>query len=139
VTYQCVALDNVGNQSVGTATYSVIYNFGGFRPPIDRLPAMNTVKAGSAVPVKFSLHSYQGLNIFDTNYPKPVSLSCGGGIDAPVDEIVTAGSSSLSYIAQSDQYNYVWKTDKAWANTCRQLIVRFNDGKEYRASFKFAK
>ena len=23
--------------------------------------------------------------------------------------------------AATDQYNYVWKTDKAWAGTCRQL------------------
>jgi hypothetical protein len=21
-----------------------------------------------------------------------------------------------------DQYNYVWKTEKAWVNTCRQLV-----------------
>ena len=40
---------------------------------------------------------------------------------------VTAGSSSLSYDATLDQYTYVWKTDKAWFGTCRQLTVRLND------------
>src|SRR5262249_17288463 len=77
VAYQCNAPEHAGNQSAASATYHIIYNFGGFRPPIDPLPAMNIVKAGSAVPVKFSLHGYQGLNIFETNYPKPVSMSCG--------------------------------------------------------------
>ncbi|MGH8468315.1 MAG: PxKF domain-containing protein [Gammaproteobacteria bacterium] len=30
-----------------------------------------------------------------------------------------------------------WKTSKAWAGTCRQLVVRLNDGTEHKASFKF--
>jgi hypothetical protein len=32
----------------------------------------------------------------------------------------------------------VWKTDKAWTG-CRQLVVKLNDGKDYRANFKFVK
>jgi hypothetical protein len=31
----------------------------------------------------------------------------------------------------------VWKTDKAWANTCRTLVVKLNDGASYKANFKF--
>jgi hypothetical protein len=50
---------------------------------------------------------------------------------------VTAGSSSLSYDATTDQYVYVWKTDKAWANTCRQLMVTLDDGSVHTAEFKF--
>jgi hypothetical protein len=32
---------------------------------------------------------------------------------------------------------YVWKTDKAWAGTCRQLVIWFVDGTVARATFKF--
>jgi pimeloyl-ACP methyl ester carboxylesterase len=32
---------------------------------------------------------------------------------------------------------YVWKTSAAWANTCRQLVIRLNDGQDYRANFRF--
>ncbi|MGH9937989.1 MAG: PxKF domain-containing protein, partial [Blastocatellia bacterium] len=39
--------------------------------------------------------------------------------------------------AASDQYTYVWKTEKSWAGACRQLIVRLNDGSERVAYFKF--
>ncbi len=59
---------------------------------------------------------------------------------APVDDIeqtVTAGSSSLQYDAASDTYTYVWKTDKAWTTTCRQLSVTLNDGTVHTANFKF--
>jgi hypothetical protein len=31
----------------------------------------------------------------------------------------TAGDSGLSYDAATDQYTYVWKTDKTWSGTCR--------------------
>jgi hypothetical protein len=54
-----------------------------------------------------------------------------------LDDTVTAGGSSLSYSAGSDQYNYVWKTEASWAGTCRQLVVVLNDGSVHRADFKF--
>ena len=39
-----------------------------------------------------------------------------------------------------DTYTYVWKTDKNnWAKTCRQLVVKLNDGSFYRANFQFTK
>jgi hypothetical protein len=34
---------------------------------------------------------------------------------------------SLSYAFSSDQYNYTWKTEKTWANTCRQFVLRLRD------------
>ena len=39
------------------------YDFTGFFPPIANLPALNAVKAGSAVPIKFSLDGNQGLDV----------------------------------------------------------------------------
>ena len=54
-----------------------------------------------------------------------------------IEETVTAGSSSLSYDAFADQYNDVWKTDLAWDNTCRQLVLTFKDGSSHRANFTF--
>jgi hypothetical protein len=52
---------------------------------------------------------------------------------------VTAGGSSLSYDAGTHTYTYVWKTDKAWANTCRQFVLGLNDGTFHRADFQFKK
>ncbi|NOH01711.1 MAG: ExeM/NucH family extracellular endonuclease [Chloroflexi bacterium] len=114
------------------------YDFSGFFPPIDDIPVLNAVKAGSAIPVKFSLGGDQGLDIFLAGYPLSRKIACD--TNSPLDDIeqtVTAGGSSLSYDALSDQYTYVWKTNKAWAGTCRQLVVILKDGSIHLANFKF--
>jgi hypothetical protein len=107
---------------------------------VDNLPVFNSVKAGQAIPVKFSLNGNHGLSIFSAGYPKSDVIACNS--TDPVDgieETATAGGSSLSYDPLTDQYNYVWKTDKLWANACRQLVVKFVDGTFQRANFKFTK
>ena len=134
------ASDNAGNTSSLTHTYSVNYDFAGFFQPIDNLPTMNVLKAGQAVPVKFRLGGNQGLAIFAPGSPTSGAISCSSNepLDA-VEETSTAGSSSLSYDPVTNTYNYVWKTDKAWAGSCRELIVKLNDGTTHSADFKLAK
>ena len=116
----------------------MIYNYTGFFRPVDNPPVLNSVKAGSAIPVKFSLGGDYGLDIFATGYPRSHGIDCdtSASLDS-IEETVTAGYSSLSYDPVADQYVYVWKTAKAWAGTCRQLIVRLKDLTEHVANFKF--
>jgi hypothetical protein len=114
------------------------YNFTGFFQPVDNLPTFNLVKAGSSIPVKFSLGGDKGLNIFLNGYPLSQQIACDSNLSLDnIEQTVTAGGSSLSYDASTDQYTYVWKTNKAWAGTCRQLVVTFNDGTYHRANFSF--
>jgi len=115
------------------------YDWTGFFRPIDNPDVLNVAKAGRAIPVKFSLDGDQGLNIFEPGYPKSVEFSCNGelNLDAIIEGTDTAGGSILSYDAIKDEYIYVWKTEKIWANSCRQLVVRLNDGTSYEANFKF--
>ena len=116
------------------------FNFTGFFQPVDNLPALNTVKAGQAVPVKFSLSGDQGLDIFATGYPVSQKIVCNSNDPQDfIEETVTAGSSSLSYDPSTDTYSYIWKTEKSWANTCRQLTVVLKDGSIHTAHFKFTK
>ena len=130
--------DNGGLSATDQATVNVIYNFNGFFPPVDNLPVLNAVNAGLAIPVKFSLGGNQGLDIFATGYPKSQQIPCDPtALVDGIEQTVTAGSSSLSYDPTTDQYNYVWKTEKAWANTCRQLVVKLNDNSVHRVDFKF--
>jgi hypothetical protein len=131
------ATDAAGNQTTGSFNVTVLYNFAGFFSPVDNLPTLNLVNAGKAIPVKFSLSGNKGLSIFAAGYPVSVGINCDGSSEAEVEETLTAGSSSLSYSSTSDQYNYVWKTESSWAGTCRQLVVKLNDGTEHTANFKF--
>ena len=126
-TYTVTATDRVGFTATATGTYRVIWAFGGFYPPVDNLPVLNSVKAGSALPVKFSLNGDQGLDIFAPGYPQSGRISCDASDPVTdLEETVTAGSSSLSYKREyGGAYHYVWKTEKAWKGTCRQLIRAF--------------
>ncbi|MDP2949524.1 MAG: PxKF domain-containing protein [Chloroflexota bacterium] len=130
--------DNAAQDEAPNWQRLLVYSFSGFFRPVDNPPVLNSVKAGSGMPVKFSLGGDQGLDIFATGYPRSQRINCDMStlLDA-IEETVTAGSSSLSYDPIADQYVYVWKTDKAWASTCRQLIVRLNDGTDHVANFKF--
>ena len=132
------ANDGNGNSATCSFNVTVLYNFTGFFSPVDNLPVFNEMKAGRSVPLKFSLSGNKGLNIFAANSPNSVQVACTSGAPiAEVEETSTAGSSSLTYDATSDRYHYVWKTESAWANTCRQLNVVLNDGTTHSALFKF--
>jgi hypothetical protein len=113
--------------------------FNGFFPPVDNPPIVNKVKAGSAVPVKFSLGGDFGLDILASGYPTWIRSTCQAGDISPIEETVTAGESKLVYDPLTGQYTYIWKTDKKWANTCGTLIFQFIDGTAKSALFQFVK
>jgi DNA-binding beta-propeller fold protein YncE len=137
-TVNASADDGAGHTSGCSFTVTVQYNFAGFFPPVANPPTVNLVQAGRAIPVKFSLSGDKGLGVFAAGSPSSGPYACNSNDPAtPLEETVTAGGSSLSYAAGSDQYIYVWKTEKAWVGTCRQLVVQLNDGSVHRANFKF--
>jgi hypothetical protein len=115
-----------------------VFDFAGFFAPVNNLPVRNSVKAGKAIPVKFSLGGDQGLDIFAAGSPTSRSVDCNS--QAPTDEIETTiespGASRLTYDAESDRYQLVWKTDKAWRG-CRLLTLKLRDGTTHRAIFEF--
>jgi hypothetical protein len=137
-TVTATATDPSGNSSSCTFNVTVHYLFTGFFSPISNLPTVNLVKAGSAIPIKFSLSGNKGMDIFAADHPASGPIACNSN-DPAVDlsEIDTTGASVLTYDASSGQYQYNWKTLKAWENTCRQLVVKLNDGTEHRANFRF--
>jgi len=144
-----IGTDAVGNTGTANVSYTVnpdggggggggTYVFGGFQQPVDPFPTLNTMKAGGAVPVRFSLGGPQGLDIFATGYPRSQSIVCSSSApEDGIEQITSAGNSSLSYDAATDVYSFTWKTEKAWAGTCRQLVIQFADGSVQRANFKF--
>ncbi len=137
-TVNATATDAANNSSTCSFTVTVLYNFTGFFSPVGNPPVLNVVNAGRAIPVKFSLSGNKGLDIFAPGFPVSGVINCDA--NAPpveVTETVTAGSSSLTYNAGSGEYNYVWATDASWAGTCRQLVVKLNDGSQHVANFRF--
>jgi hypothetical protein len=131
------ATDELDNTSTATFRVNVLYNFGGFLRPIDPFPMLNISTAGSSVPAKFSLSGYKGLNILASGYPASSPIACNDSVPGSTVEETTAGGNGLAYDALSDQYIYVWKTNKAWKGTCRIFILKLTDGSEHYARFQF--
>ena len=112
----------------------------GFFRPVDMNGVVNSVKAGSAVPIKFSLDGDQGLDILAAGSPTITFTACNAGASVdPLEETVTAGGSSLSYDPVADQYVYVWKTVKTWAGKCGTFTLKLDDGTAHSALFAFTK
>lgn len=115
---------------------AVVYRFSGFFQPVDNLPVANTVKAGSTVPVKFSLGGNQGLAIMQAGSPTSFATSCSltrAGAD-DIEEIVSASTSGLNYTG--NRYHYNWKTSASWAGSCRKLRITLVDGTTHEALFR---
>jgi hypothetical protein len=129
-----ILTDHASTWNVGMRAYS----FSGFFSPVDKPPVVNSVKAGSAIPIRFGLGSNRGLQVFATGYPKSQRVTCDSAspIDA-IEETVSTASVLLTYSAGTNLYQYTWKTDKAWAGTCRKFTLTLRDGSVHEAIFTF--
>ena len=67
--------------STAILTVNVTYRFTGFYSPISNT-GLNAQKAGSTVPIKFSLGGYKGLNIFATDSPQSGVIPCDASATA---------------------------------------------------------
>jgi hypothetical protein len=119
-------------------TLNVIYNFSGFIGDIKNPPEFNAVRAPSVVPIIFSLAGDYGLDILADSHPMSQQIDCTtlepiGGLETTTPP----GSSALRYDAETDRYTYPWQTQRSWNNTCRQLVLEFDDGMTYVAYFDF--
>jgi hypothetical protein len=140
----CSATDASGNLATGSFTVTVAFAFDGFFAPVDDpgsgpAPLTNVVKAGAAVPVKFSLGGDMGLDVIHRITRDQVPCGSLAATDG-IEETATAGASGLSY--DVDTYTYVWKTEKAWASSpsrCRMLDVVLVDGTHHVAYFAFTR
>jgi hypothetical protein len=112
----------------------ISYDFAGFFQPVANA-GYNVAKAGSAIPVKFSLGGDYGLQILKTGFPKVTLFSCNSGV--PTGGGPTASNSGLTYDATAGQYTYVWKTDKAWAGQCAQFELGLNDDSSHTFNVQF--
>jgi len=116
------------------------YAFSGFFQPIDTT-VMNKGKAGSAIPVKFSLGGDKGLDILREGYPKVTKFSCeASAATTPIDETVTSGVSGLQYDPETGRYTYVWKTSKSMATeACYRFELGLNDRSSHTFTVKFTR
>lgn len=105
--------------------------FGGFKPPIDAAPAINSRNAGSTVPVKYSVTGAPNPLQLDSQPVDCTTLLPTGEAPTPVTLPGTNGPS------KNNQYHVNWRTDPAWEGTCRRLTLRIPAASDAVAYFSF--
>lgn len=112
------------------------FDFSGFFSPVS-MTAENIAKPGQAIPVKFSLHGDQGLDVVTS-----ARFVAEGNTTSLVGEVIdttTAGASGLSYDPVSDQYTYVWKTPKTLSLKKGYFELSLSDGTTHTFDVTFKK
>jgi hypothetical protein len=145
-TFTVRATDRVGNVDLTPErfnwTINRSYTFSGFFWPLVNPPAINQFKAGTIVPVSFSLGGNMGSNIFAPGYPLSQSVPCGAfpATSVAADKELRSEIGILIYDPFARRYLYLWQTQRAWEGTCRQFVVKFNDGSPVRVvNFRFVR
>ena len=128
------ARDNAGNETTASADYRVGYEFGGFLRPLVNLPELNGWKAGQRVPVRFSLGGARGLDAVVA--VEVAEVECGAGEEPVAGEPAQLGR-RLTYRERKGLYRFGWRTERSWADSCRQLLVKLDDDSVQRANFRF--
>lgn len=137
-TLVATATDQAGRAVSITKDYEVMaWTLKGFYQPVDMGGVVNTVKAGSTVPLKFEvfagneLTSTSAVASFGT---KPISCSTLSGSTDDV-EITSTGGTTLRYDATAGQFVQNWQTPKT-AGSCYKVTMTTQDGSSLSANFK---
>jgi hypothetical protein len=108
----------------------------GFYQPVN-MSALNTVKGGSTVPLKFNV--YDGdTELTDISVIASFTTqvyACNGGLPAEPVEITTTGNTSLRYDATEGQFIQNWKTPRS-PGACYLVTMATNDGSTIVAEFQ---
>jgi hypothetical protein len=137
--FTVAATDNAGNAASVTVVYRVVFDFVGFHPPVLNPPDWNERQAGAAVPIKFDLGGNHGLEIVEDGWPKVAEVECGAAGE-PADGDPARHPQrfkELVYRKRKQRYVLVWKTERRWAGSCRQFMLKLDDGTIKRANFVF--
>jgi len=121
--------------------------FTGFQSPINDLPAVNTVKSGQAVALKWIQDDNTGQPITnlilcaDTSCPSgganppwinvtAYSVTCpGSGTQVPINSLPTGNSGLQNFSGTTPGlYQYNWDTPTGLSGTCAQVVFVYNTG-----------
>ena len=124
----------------GEASTLEAWDFQGFSIPVDAAPTLNVVKAGAAVPLKWRVLDTAGSPVTDIASAgvSVSSLDCTSGEGSDVLEQTATAGSGLQNLGNG-YYQLNWKTQKAYAGSCKALHLDIGDGVTHDAYFDFRK
>jgi hypothetical protein len=134
-TFAVTAADALGNSAAASVPYSVVDGFDGFFEPVEA-GASNVATAGRTVPTKWRLTTASGVVADPSSVVSTTSGEVACDASAPDVEVATAANGGgLRYLGDGS-WQYNWATERAWAGTCRQFVLRLADGTAHVALFE---
>ncbi|MDA0141984.1 M36 family metallopeptidase [Solirubrobacter deserti] len=107
-------------------------------------PAINTVAAGDRVQLRFTADGYRELDVFAKGSPYSRQVDC------TTLQTVTPGQTTITprpfpiplvgelRVNDRGQYTFPWRTDAAWAGTCREVVATVaRTGAQFRTYYRF--
>jgi PKD repeat protein len=118
---------NYQGSASDTLNLTAPYTTAGFSAPIDLSSVFNAAKAGQMIPLKWRLLDGSGSPVTDLD-PSAVTLAlsptaCPSGAAVDAIEAYASGTSLLQNLGNG-YYQLNWKTDKAWAGSCKKLTLK---------------
>lgn len=138
-TFRVDAADAAGNSAVARSLYRVVYPFEGFLSPVRNRPGTNRRLAGLPVPIRFELDGDRGPDVVEEGWPRVARIECGSG-EEPADGEPARHPrwfKELAFRRRKERYVFMWRTERDWAGTCRQFMLKLDDGTVKRADFQF--
>jgi hypothetical protein len=132
--------DLAGRSDTVACPYRVAYGFSGFLAPVEDPPAVNQARAGRTIPVAWRLTDAGGAPIADASSfvgLTATAATCGAGTGPGGTTEISSGRSGLQYLGDG-AWQFNWKTQKAYAGSCRVLSLNLADGTSRTALFQFA-
>jgi alpha-tubulin suppressor-like RCC1 family protein len=118
------AIDVAGNVGTARRSWTVAYQLQWDAPlssPGHDDDGVFTAKAGSTVPVSFTLQDVFGHDVTAAKAPQWLAPQPAGGA-------FSATTTAIPMTLSGGRYRYSWKTDKALTGTTWQIGVRLDDG-----------
>lgn len=138
-TVTATASDKAGNTTTQTQSYTVLaWTPLGFYRPVD-MDDVNTVKAGSTVPLKFEVF-VGATELTSTSVVRSFTVTrytvnpSADGEEVPISEMAT-GATNLRYDATGGQFVQNWKTPKT-PGVSYKVTVTLQDGSTITALFR---
>jgi hypothetical protein len=133
--YGASVSDKAGNTRAAAAAYRVTYRFDGFAQPVNDPAAtpgapVSVFRAGSIVPLAFSVKKANGQVITPVSKPAWVSPVKGARTTAAVNEAVVngAGTGGSSYVWKNNRWRFDWSTKGLAAGYLYRVGVKLDDG-----------
>jgi len=139
--YGATATDKAGNARVAAAAYEVAYRFDGFLQPVND-PALtpgapvSVFKAGSVVPLAFSVKKANGQVVTPTSKPVWLGPIKGARTTASVNETVVkgTGTSGSTYLWKNNRWQFDWSTKGLAAGYLYKVGVKLDDGTTHQVT-----